>query len=119
VVLKVGRSEGDVFLDAFWGGHAKLYSFIPDLSGSPVVSAACGVCQADLMVPAECTENKCNSRQEVLFHLPGGKNKIYICANLGCPGHRVEIADLTEIEAREISRINYFGMQIDDFLMDI
>ncbi len=118
--LKVGESEGAVFIDAFWGGHAKLYGFVPDLHvPNPIVTGYCSVCHADLMEDVPCTEEKCGSKKSIVFRLPGGENKIFVCARLGCPGHRIEVVDMPDKVSREVSRINYFGAQTEDMLMEI
>jgi len=118
--LMIGKSEGLVFIDAFWGGHAKLYNFIPDvLSAGPIVRASCPDCGADLVVEQKCHEDGCDSTQAILFNLPGNKNVIYVCAKLGCPGHRMEIINLPRRVLEQVSDINYFGAQADDIFMEI
>lgn len=118
--IQVGKSEGLVFIDAFWGGHAKLYNFIPDIeSAGPMVKAFCPVCNTDMIVEDKCTREGCDSQKAVLFNLVGKNNKIYVCAKLGCPGHRMDIRDLPQQVSEEVSSINYFGAQADDILMEI
>ncbi len=118
--IDIGRSGGLVFVDAFWGGHSKLYSFIPDLNSSgPKVKALCPICKVSLIVKDKCTFKDCKSDEAILFYLPGKKNKIYICAKIDCPGHRMDIVDLPVNITEEVSHINYFGSQADDILMEI
>ena len=46
--------------------------------------------------------------------LPGKKNKILLCARLGCPGHRIEISRMQENIVKKVSEINYFGSGLGD-----
>jgi len=118
--VKVGKSEGLVFVDAFWGGHAKLYNFIPDIeSEGAVVETYCPQCEADMTVDEKCHQEDCDSEKSVLFSLPGGKNKLHVCAKLGCPGHKMDITDLPDQIADQVSEINFFGVQMDNILMEI
>jgi len=120
IQLKIGDSEGLVFIDAFWGGHGKLYNFIPDVaSAGPIVKAFCPVCEADLVVKDKCPHEGCDSDRAIVFNLKGKTNKIYVCAKLGCPGHRMEIKNLSHQVLEKVSEINYFGAQADDIFMEI
>jgi len=118
--LQVGKSEGLVFIDAFWGGHAKLYNFIPDIvSAGPIVKASCPVCGVSLIVEDHCAQMTCQCNRAIVFALPGRANKIYVCASLGCPGHHIEISDLPHKVLEQVSKINYFGAQDNDIFMEI
>lgn len=118
--IKAGNREGLIFVDAFWGGHAKLYNFIPDFSGAaPTVAAACAVCRASLIVNAQCLQDNCDCKTAIQLLLPGGKNVIQVCARLGCPGHRIEIRDVPPNISKQISSINFLGGQADHMLMEI
>lgn len=118
--LKVGNSEGLVFIDAFWGGHAKLYNFIPDIvSAGSLVEAFCPICNASLVVEDKCQYEDCGSNRAIMFYLKGKINKIYVCAKLGCPGHRMEIKNVSHQVLDKVSEINYFGAQADDIFMEI
>jgi hypothetical protein len=118
--IKIGASEGLIYVDAFWGGHSKLYSFIPDFSrATHTVEAFCPECQTSLIVKDRCTLDNCECKTAIKLILPGGKNVIYVCALLGCPGHRIEIKDLPHSVSEQISAINFFGAQSDDMLMEI
>lgn len=120
IKLKIGNSEGLVFIDAFWGGHAKLYNFIPDVaSAGSLVKAHCPDCDADLTVEDKCSQEGCDSGRAILFYLKGKANKIYVCAKLGCPGHRMEIKHVSHQVLEKVSEINYFGAQADDIFMEI
>ncbi len=120
VRLRVGVSEGDIFIDAFWGGHAKFYSFIPDVqSAGPIVKAFCPTCGADLVVDLPCREKGCDSRRAILFSLPDPRNKIHVCARLGCPWHQMDIANVPCSIAEKINDINYVGAQAEDIFMEI
>jgi hypothetical protein len=118
--VRVGRSAGDIFVDAFWGGHAKLYNFVPDLSGeNPLTRAFCPTCGTGLVVENACHFRHCRSRHAILLALPGGKNRIYVCARLGCPGHRIELARLPHEVSAELSEVNYIGHQAETILLEI
>lgn len=118
--LQVGQSAGQAFLDAFWGGHAKLYNFIPDVaSAGPLVKAFCPVCSVNMIVEDRCRQPGCDGRQAIVFTLPGNQNKILVCAKLGCPGHRMEIENLPRRVLAQVSDINYAGVQADDIFMEI
>ena len=118
--VQVGKSEGQVFIDAFWGGHAKLYDFMPDIvSSGPIVKAFCPVCGVSLIVEDRCAQMGCKCSRAIVLALPGMVNKIYVCARLGCPGHRIEISDLPDKVLDQVSKINYLGAQDNDIFMEI
>ena len=125
--LIVGKTEGLLFVDAFWGGHQKLYSFIPEQG---VVEASCPTCGASLMTPEICAEPGCGCQTGILLNLPGENNNgIRICARLGCPGHRLVIDNQSSDLTRQIDAINnvdmascgpnYFGTSDDDLFQGI
>ncbi len=118
--LDVGHSGGLAFIDAFWGGHAKLYAFIPDVAGpAPVVGAFCPVCGADMVADAPCGHEGCACRRAIVFALPGGANRIYVCARLGCAGHRMEIVHVSRRVLKQVSAINYDRLGAEDLSMEI
>jgi len=120
IEVDTGASRGLVFVDAFWGGHAKLYGFIPVISdGMPILRAFCPECGVDLVVERECNLEGCGSGSSIVLALPGGRNKIYVCAKLGCAGHHIEIVELPEDLAGQVDEINYFGAQPDDVFQGI
>ena len=118
VKLKVviNGETGFIFVDAFWGSHAKLFSFIPKNCGDhPVfVEARCPECDAVMTEDYACTRKGCGSGKSVLLLLPGHEHKIHVCAKLGCPGHVLEIKDMSQQVVRSVSVINYFGAGGDD-----
>jgi hypothetical protein len=118
VKLKIvaGGETGVVFVDAFWGSHAKLFSFIPMLSGKEpaFVEAHCPYCDAAMAEKHRCLQEGCGSDQGILLTLPGGKNTIHVCARLGCPGHLLDVVDMSAEVVRSVSGINYFGVGGDD-----
>jgi hypothetical protein len=108
--IEVGNSEGSIFVDSYWGSHAKLYSFMVDTSAKDsLVKARVPGSKTSLMTTRRCNIEGCNSDQAIELHLPGGKNKIYVCARLGCPGHELEVPDLPAPVSDSVSRINFFG----------
>mgnify|MGYP007001849787 FL=1 len=114
--VEIGPQKGNFFIDSFWGSHEKLYDFIPALNAAPVVvKALCPVCGTSLMVEDRCRVSGCGTREHILLTLPGGKNKIFVCGRLGCPGHRLEVQSAPHDLVEKISEINYFGSSEDDF----
>lgn len=108
--VRIGTHEGLIFVDAFWGGHAKLYSFIPE---TPVENAEVDAFvpdnHASLMIDRTCDVEGCSCKRSIMLTLPDGKSRVYVCARLGCPGHAIDIADLSADISRKISSINFFG----------
>jgi hypothetical protein len=119
--IDVGGESGFVFVDAFWGSHAKLFSFLPASAGKePVVAAAfCPYCSASLNEKHACGEKECGAEDSILLGLPGGKNSIHICARLGCPGHVLDVVELPQQVVQTVSGINYFGAGGDEVLGNI
>ena len=108
--VEIGGQQGLLFVDSYWGSHAKLYSFYPaGAEIQPMVRSFCPVCGTSLIVRERCEREGCGSEECILFHLPGLKNRIHVCARLGCPWHRMDISDLPSSVARSVSSINYFG----------
>ncbi len=114
--VTVRDSSGFVFVDSFWGSHAKLFSFIPLVSGpEPLfVEAYCPYCDAALAEEFSCRHKGCGSEKSIRLELPGGKNTIHVCARFGCPGHVLDIVDLPRSVVQTVSGINYFGAGSDD-----
>jgi hypothetical protein len=112
----INNESGFLFVDAFWGSHTKLFSFIPQISGNePVFAEAhCPYCDAVMMEHYACAQKGCGSEKSVVLMLPGGKNKIHVCARLGCPGHVLDINDMPHELVQSVSGINYFGAGPDD-----
>ena len=113
--VKIGSSKGSIFVDAFWGSHAKLFSFMPGCSDtSEILEVFCPICGKSIIVDRKCTQDKCDSTKSIELILPGQKNKILVCAKLGCPGHRIEINAMQETIVKTVSEINYFGTGVED-----
>jgi hypothetical protein len=118
--IKIGKSEGVIFVDAYWGSHAKLYSFIPDVSdGFAFVEASSPISGKTLMTAWECDQKGCGSTEGIELDLPGKKNKIYVCARLGCPGHEMAVRELSREVSHSISTINFFGEGEDELFHGI
>ena len=112
IEIAVSRPNGTglIFIDAFWGSHAKLYSFLPAPSEDIVhFEAQCPVCGVSLTVERSCGRMECDSKQNFLFHLPGEHNFVYVCARLGCPEHSIVIGGIPHHLNKIVSDINYFG----------
>ena len=117
IKLKVAikRKTGFLFIDAFWGSHSKLFSFVPDTSDNDTyVKAFCPYCDVDLSENYACAQKECNSTKSFILLLPGGTNKIHVCSTLGCPGHILEINDMPTELIESISNINFFGAGGDE-----
>ena len=108
--------SGFIYVDSFWGSHAKLFSFIPLLSGPDqvFVEARCPYCDAGMTEKYTCGQKGCGSGQSIRLVLPGGKNAIHVCARLGCPGHVLDIVDMPRSVVQSVSGINFFGVGGDD-----
>jgi hypothetical protein len=106
--IESGDAGGLMFVDAFWGGHEKLYGFIPKPG---IVSAACPSCSRSLIVQRECPEGCCD--RCIVLALPG-ENKIFVCAQLGCPGHHLHIAQMPESIIAQVDDINFSHEGIRD-----
>lgn len=113
IKVKAGGCEGTIFLDAFWGSHAILYSFIPK-NTTETIEAFCPVCEENLIIDNKCNQKKCDSTKSIQMMLPGKNNRILACAKLGCPGHSIEINEMQKKTVRKVSEINYFGIGVDD-----
>ncbi len=117
---KIRDDEGSIFVDAFWGSHAKLFSFLPsDLEGKPVVEASCPVCGASLMEKRACVLDDCGCSDSILLRLPNKRDEIHVCGCLGCPGHEIKLAELPAHVSNAISEINFFGARFDDMFGDV
>jgi hypothetical protein len=118
--VEAGERRGLIFVDAFWGSHDKLYSFLP-VPGpeEPVLATFCPECGASLIVEEPCTQPGCGSKKCILFLLPGGTNRIYVCARHGCPWHRMDIHEMPRSVSRSVSEINYFGHGEEDAFQGI
>ena len=114
--LTVARESGIIFIDAFWGSHAKLYNFVPKVTtDDALASATCPVCDVSLNAPYDCHEPGCGSHEGIKLHLPGGQGTIGVCARHGCPGHRLEVHGAPARLIETVSAINFFGEGGDDF----
>lgn len=114
IKLKVSfnNAEGFIFIDSFWGSHAKLFSFIPsDCRDEMYVDAFCPFCGVQMNEHFTCTQESCRAEKSILLLLPGSKNKIRVCAKLGCPGHHLDISDMAHDLVNVVSQVNYFGAQ--------
>lgn len=115
--VKISNETGFLFIDAFWGSHAKLFSFIPSLTKNQknFVEGFCPKCDSSITEHFSCKTSGCDSEKSLLLILPGTKNLIHVCAKLGCPGHSLEIRDMAHEVLDSISNINYFGTGSDEF----
>ncbi|TFH05122.1 MAG: hypothetical protein E4H09_02495 [Spirochaetales bacterium] len=111
--------SGQIFIDAFWGSHAKLYDFIPQPAeaesyGSSFAQATCPECGVSLLADRTCNRIGCDAVKSIVFHLPGKDDVIYVCARLGCPDHSIVVGGVPQAVIREVSEITYFGHGEDD-----
>jgi hypothetical protein len=115
IKVRIENNNGFIFIDSFWGSHVKLFSFFPSASKDNVsVEAFCPYCDAELTEEYACTYEGCDSKKSLLLNLPGGKNRIHVCAKLGCPGHVMDINDLPLELIESVSSINFFGEGAND-----
>ena len=112
--VRVGNTNGYLFVDSYWGSHSKLYSFIPDCTRGVSVEAFSPIDGSSLMVPWECPIEGCHEKNGILLTLPGGQNSIIVCGKLGCPGHDINVTMVADGIRESISNINYFGHGEDD-----
>jgi len=118
--VTVENHSGSVYIDAFWGSHAKLSSFLPVLeSKDAVISAFCPICGINLGIESVCDQIGCGTKKHFLLNLPGKANRVLVCSRLGCPGHKIEIQDLPGDISEIVSEINYFGAQMEDIFKGI
>lgn len=109
------KDEGVMFVDAFWGSHAKLFSFLPSLiEDELLLEAYCPTCGISLMEESTCHDPGCSSTKGIVLYLPGNGNTVHVCARVGCPEHFIEIVDVPHEYIEMISDINYFGEHADD-----
>ncbi|MCK5736328.1 MAG: hypothetical protein KAH21_07600 [Spirochaetaceae bacterium] len=117
--VKVGDSEGLIFVDAYWGSHAKLYSFIPDFSQGKTLEAFSPADGSSLMVSWSCPIPNCAETHGIKLSLPGGENSIIVCGKLGCPGHQINVAQVGDGVRESLSNINFFGEGEDELFSAI
>jgi hypothetical protein len=112
----INDESGLLFVDSFWGSHTKLFSFVPNVAGKGPIYAEtrCPYCDVVMTERYACAQKGCGSERSVLLLLPGGKNKIHVCARLGCPGHVLDIVDMPQKVVRSVNVINYFGAGAED-----
>ncbi|MBF0433195.1 MAG: hypothetical protein HQK83_18085 [Fibrobacteria bacterium] len=115
--IKSKKEEGVVFIDAFWGSYSKLFSYIPTVAKkNQLIDVLCPHCESLLIENGECTQKGCKSGKKIVLHLPGGNNRIHVCAKLGCPGHLLKISDMPDEITESVSDLNFFGAAGDDEL---
>ena len=108
--IRVGDRNGLIFVDAFWGSHSKLWGFLPDAGdGDQTVDAYVHDTGESLMIDRTCDVEGCSCTRGIELVLPGGENTIQVCARLGCPGHRIVLADMAKPVGDSVSGINFFG----------
>ncbi|MBU8913751.1 MAG: hypothetical protein KOO61_06970 [Spirochaetales bacterium] len=115
IAVERPNGTGRIFIDAFWGSHAKLYDFLPAPSEDMIhIEARCATCGVSLSVERPCGRMECDSQKNFLFHLPGENNFVYVCAKLGCPEHSIVVGGVPQHLNKLISEINYFGYGEDE-----
>jgi len=109
--VTINNQSGFLFIDSYWGSHAKMFSFLPPVSSSEptYVEAFCPTCGVSIIEQFSCPQEDCDSDKSILLLLPGMNNKIHVCAKLGCPGHALEVTDLPHDLVESVSDINFFG----------
>ena len=117
ICIAIDRPEGRglVFIDAYWGSHAKLFNFMAD-PDHPMeyADARCPHCGVSLVVERNCAQMGCSSTKSLHLQLPGDRNSVYVCAKMGCPGHTIVVGSVPTHITEEINTINFFGYGEDD-----
>ena len=110
--VKLGKSEGNIFVDAFWGSHDKLYSFMCKYTDEDLMEeeVCCPTCGCSLIVENETPCEVCGSIKSIELILPGINNKILVCAKVGCPQHKLIAKEVSPKISEIVSDINYFGL---------
>lgn len=109
--VESGETEGTIYLDPFWGLHAKLFDFMfKDPLKNPVIRAFCPVCETSLMIKRKCAHPGCKADQYIEFTLPDGKNAISACAQWGCPEHDMAVTNVPARISKMLRNINYPGL---------
>ena len=107
--IDTGASRGCIHVDPFWGGHDKLYDFIPVATRTqPVLRASCPACGVSLTAHRPCGVPDCSCEEAIMLTLPDGANRIWVCARLGCAGHHFEVAGLPNVTSTQLDGINYY-----------
>ncbi|MFP4301507.1 MAG: hypothetical protein ACLFPW_10885 [Spirochaetaceae bacterium] len=119
--VRIGETSGIIFVDAFWGSHAKLYSFIPETGADETVLDDVYVPEShtSLLVDRPCDLEGCSCKKSIELMLPEDSGVVYVCARLGCPGHRIELKELPKSVSETVSRINFIGEGDDEFLFTV
>lgn len=118
--VKIRKDEGSIFVDAFWGSHAKLFSFLPsDFEGKTTVESSCPVCGVSLMEKRDCVLEGCDCSDSILLRLPNKRDEIHVCARLGCPGHEIWLAELPSHVSHAVTEINFFGARFEETFGDV
>ncbi len=112
--LMINGQKGLAFIDAFWGSHAKLFSFLPSCTDGTMLEGFCPYCHAPLMEDYDCDLEGCGSHRGMALHLPSGSGKVIVCSSLGCPGHILEVGSISHELTESISGINFFGAGTED-----
>jgi hypothetical protein len=119
LTVSIGEKKGIMFIDSFWGSHAKLFSLFPGfIEDHALVEAQCPQCGVSMMAPHACDIVGCGCGTGILFRLPGEDNRVSVCAKLGCPGHKLTITSIPNELVEAISQINFFGEGADDLFGD-
>ena len=117
--VRIGESRGIIFVDAFWGSHAKLYSFIPDRTSGVLDEVYVPETGESLLVDRPCEMEGCSCTRSIELHFPEDSGVVYVCARLGCPGHRIVLKELPKSVSERVSRINFIGEGDEEFLFTV
>ena len=112
--LILGDQKGLIFVDAFWGSHTKLFSFLPKCKEGDYLEGFCPYCHVSLKEESQCSVEGCESGGALVLHLPSSSGRIHVCHRLGCPGHLLDVHTLPHELSESISGINYFGHGTED-----
>lgn len=115
IAIRRAGATSRLFVDAFWGSHAKLYDFLPEPGESlELAEAVCPACGVSLLVTGSCSEEGCDSAKRIELQLPRAGDRISVCARVGCPDHRLEVGGVPKQVNELVNEINFFGYGEDE-----
>lgn len=115
IAIRRAGATNRLFVDAFWGSHAKLYDFMPEPGESlELAEAVCPECGVSLVVAGSCSAQGCSCTQRIELLLPRAGDRISVCARVGCPDHRLEVGGVPTQVNELVNEINFFGYGEDE-----
>ncbi|TVQ26367.1 MAG: hypothetical protein EA382_05570 [Spirochaetaceae bacterium] len=120
ITIHRGESRNRIYIDAFWGSHAKLFDFlIDDTHATMYADAVCPTCSVSLVVHGQCGAAGCDSERRIKLLLPRPGDFISACNRLGCPDHMIVVGGASPAVTALVSEINFFGYGDDEAFQGI